>query len=201
MPDGSLMAEHEPMVEGTAGEPVLLNKQEMAEVLGITVPTLNAWIRDGLPIDKEGGRAKGYQFDPDKVLAWRSGRIVEAEKERQQREETIKALQSSLDLAGADNDVPHVSARARKEYYDAEKLRIELDRQRGFLCLTSEVLQEKARLLGVLSDRLQSLPDFLERRAQLAPELVDELQKAIDEWQRELAAELMADEEPVDDVA
>ena len=204
MLDGSAMADPLDDDEAPAVDTVYLNKEQMAAALSTSVPTLNKWIADGCPVHVRGSRGSDWQFDPEQVAAWREGRIEELKEQQRREAEKIREFQDSLDLGRNDNDVPHVSARARTEYYQAEKLRMELDRQRGFLVETAEVRIELARVFGVLADRLQGLPDYLERRAQLTPDQVDELANVVTEWQRELANMLMAppdDGEEVDRVA
>ena len=47
------------------------------------------------------------------------------------------------------------------------------------------------RVFTMLADRLQSLPDALERQCNLSPEAVSEIVQAVDDWQADLARQLI----------
>lgn len=57
------------------GKP-LVDMQELSLVLGLSLPTLRARLREGLPCVQEGSRGKAWQFDLAECVAWNTDRAV-----------------------------------------------------------------------------------------------------------------------------
>lgn len=49
----------------------VLNRTEMARHLGISMPTLDEWVRRGCPVVERGGRGRQWKFNTAEVRAWR----------------------------------------------------------------------------------------------------------------------------------
>lgn len=47
-----------------------VNRTELAEILGISMPTVTAWMGDGLPYIDGGGKGKPFKFETTEVLEW-----------------------------------------------------------------------------------------------------------------------------------
>lgn len=52
----------------------LVNRAELAEILGISLPTVDAWVKDKMPFVRRGGRGVEWQFDTASVIQWREDR-------------------------------------------------------------------------------------------------------------------------------
>lgn len=168
-----------------------LNRAQLAQALGKSEPTIDRWIKLGMPVHRVGSNGRPYEFSLDDVLAWRRNFDAEMEEERRQLAETIRATQQSLDLEGGSaNGVDALPFKLRKEYYEAEQVRMRVSRARGELCEVVSVRLMIERALKHLGDRLQSMPDALERACALPPETVDRITREIDEMQSDLAREL-----------
>jgi hypothetical protein len=63
---GALKAEKIPKVR-------IKNKAEVAEFFGISVPTLDTWLRKGCPFIQQGNRGISWQFDILEIAKWRYG--------------------------------------------------------------------------------------------------------------------------------
>ncbi len=53
------------------GRGQVLNRTEMAQHLGIAMPTLDDWVRRGCPVLERGGRGRQWSFNSADVRAWR----------------------------------------------------------------------------------------------------------------------------------
>ena len=51
-----------------------LNLAELADFMGVSLPTIRAWIRKGLPYEQEGTNGKEWVFDSPKVVQWKLSR-------------------------------------------------------------------------------------------------------------------------------
>ncbi|WP_299393256.1 DUF1441 family protein [Pelagibius sp.] len=171
--------------------PVLLNKGQLAMAFRVSLPTIDRWKHAGMPIEEPGSNGKPYRCDPDKVLAWRREEEGREQAQRAAEAERIAELHGQLDLQGGSVDgLDSLTPKQRQAYYEAEAVRMKVDRERGLLCETEAVKAQFVEVFSFLSGRLQDLPDFLERRCNLSPEAVEELAAAVTEWQRRLADDL-----------
>ena len=53
-----------------------LNRQQLAEFLGVSLPGLDGRIRAGMPFDQRGSRGKEWIFDSKEVVEWEKDRAV-----------------------------------------------------------------------------------------------------------------------------
>ena len=173
---------------------VLLNHRQMATAMRVNIDTLTAWRRQGCPYEVEGGRGREWLYDPDAVVAWRADELDEAKRQLERQEARVLEMQSELDLQGGGDEVAHLKPEARLKYYKAEQERMVTDLRRDMLVETRNVRQDYQETFAFLADRLQNLPDLLERRCGLAPDVVALMVAEIDQWQAELS-ERLEDEE------
>ena len=88
---------------------VHLNRAEVARHMGVTPPTIDRWVKDGMPVVKQGSRGVAAVFDLPEVIRWWGDRratqaIGDAPTdldEIQKRTATAKMLQAELELAKA----------------------------------------------------------------------------------------------------
>lgn len=58
-----------------------VNRAELASVFGVSLPTIDVWVRNGCPFDVRGaGKGKPWVFDTADVAAWRE-RVASAGKD------------------------------------------------------------------------------------------------------------------------
>ena len=163
-------------------ERVTLNLNEAAVRFGRTVNTIRSWIGKGCPVVERGGQGKEWRLDPEAVDRWLSA----GEQARRAEEDAKAEAMQSLDLEET-ADEQEVQLNLRERYYKSVKQKIQLDRERRFLVETAKVRQEFIETFAYVSDRLQALPDLVERRCNPAPEVIELLEQMIDEFQAELA--------------
>ena len=51
-----------------------VNRKQLADVCGVSLPTVDAWVRAGCPFDQKGERGKEWVFDTADVMRWREER-------------------------------------------------------------------------------------------------------------------------------
>lgn len=74
----------------------------------------------------------------------------------------------------------------RRAWYQSENERLEVERKKGQLVPAADVEAEFATLTKLLVQGLETLPDRLERDAQLTPAQAEKVQNALDEIREEL---------------
>ena len=86
---------------------IQLNRAELAEHIGVSPPTLDRWIKDGMPVVQRGSRGVQWVFDLAEVIRWQIERakaqaIGDAPddlEEIEKRTAKAKMLQAELALA------------------------------------------------------------------------------------------------------
>lgn len=127
------------------GRGQLLNRTEMANHLGIAMPTLDEWVRRGCPIVKRGGRGQQWQFNSADVRAW--------------RDEDIRR-----DAAGPD-DATLDELKKRKLRAETLQAELELSRERGELVPADTFDRAMAKAFGEVQASMRNvLPGRAARR-------------------------------------
>ncbi|ATG35911.1 putative terminase small subunit [Phaeobacter piscinae] len=52
-----------------------VNRTELAEINGVSLPTVESWVRRGCPVVQRGGRGRAWQFNTAEVRNWREDDI------------------------------------------------------------------------------------------------------------------------------
>lgn len=83
-----------------------VNRGELAEVFGVSLPTITAWVRKGCPFIKRGGRAKPWEFNTSDVSEWlRDEARAESEPDEALDENQLKLRKMAADAAHAELDL------------------------------------------------------------------------------------------------
>lgn len=98
---------------GKSGAVRLVTRTGLAEVFGVSMPTVDSWVRAGCPVVKRGSRGVEWQFDTAAVIKWREqkaaadaiGETPADEAELRRREQRAKTERAELELAKARADV------------------------------------------------------------------------------------------------
>lgn len=53
-----------------------VNRQELADILGVSLPTITSKVKRGMPFLQKGQRGKEWQFDTVEVFAWEKDQAV-----------------------------------------------------------------------------------------------------------------------------
>lgn len=56
----------------------IVNRAELAEIHGTSLPTISAWVRKGCPFRKAGAKGREWEFDTAEVAEWREAQAVAA---------------------------------------------------------------------------------------------------------------------------
>ena len=83
----------------------------------------------------------------------------------------------------------------RQAHYKAELDRLQLEQQTRELIPRIECEQEQARIMGIVAQMFDTLPDVIERDCGVSAEVVQRLERAIDECRETLHAELTSEDD------
>lgn len=174
----------------TADGPVHLNRAQIARALGVTPPTVDSYVAKGMPVAKKGSNGRSYEFDLDAVLAWRRGEDQREADEKAKQEALIREQQLELVGGSLGQSEMAMTPAKRRELWDEQSAYMRVAKERRELVPRAEVDAAFEDAFKFLGQALQGLPDLLGRRCALTPEAIVEVQKAVDTFQTELAAQL-----------
>ena len=85
----------------------------------------------------------------------------------------------------------------RRAWFQSERDRMELEAKAGKLIPALEHERDMARLVGMVVQAFETLPDILERDEDLQPHQVERVQKVLDGVRERLYARIVSDEDVV----
>jgi len=116
-----------------------VSRADLAEILRVSLPTVDSWIRRGLPVAKKGGRGRAYEFDLADVIQWRVD----------QAEAGVAAERDVIDFE---------EARARKTTAEAEIAEADARQRRGELVEIDTVAELLEQKLSTVRLRMLAVP-------------------------------------------
>jgi hypothetical protein len=170
-----------------------VNKSELAQILGVSLPTLAAWMADhgdAFPVLERGGRGRDWWFDHEAVTAFLDARKAEEEAGDAERQASLRQIMLPLGHNGGP-PITTEPQRSPAEMLTIMKIR-RLQREEAYACgRLVEVHKLKSGLENVLGALNQSLRVTVRRFGRehgLSPEVTDALDEAIKDTQRNLVA-------------
>lgn len=178
-------------MQAVAAAPVFLNREELAYAEGVSLPTVDRWIKADCPVEEKGGNGRPYKFSLVKVRAWRRQCDEAAEAEDRRKREHIAQLSLPLE-GGAVREEQRLNPKDRTAWLQAELLSNKARRERGELVEAMAVEAEFRATFKRIRIFLQSLPDALQRDLPwLGASEVAQLQDMLDRFQEDMARKLM----------
>lgn len=143
------------------------NKAQAAQFFGISLPTLERWIRDGAPVVQQGTRGVSWILDLRQIAEWKYGA-----------------------WNGCELNPETLPPTERKAWYDGETRRRALQERDRELIPAAEVEQVIATAFGAIAQGMRSIPDNIERKTGCGPDIVEAIERAIDAEMNALADKL-----------
>ncbi|WP_018516468.1 terminase small subunit [Rhizobium leguminosarum] len=158
-----------------------MSREELADGMGVSLPTVTAWIAKGMPVTQEGGNGKAYELQLSACWAWRQAQRADEDL----RSDKVKRAQAAMRLAlvgGAAGDtIEALDPKTRRDIMAAQIEQERFQRERNQLMRRDDVHEMMELVYGIIRDRMNAAPDLIERRNALEPKVVQELIDACDD--------------------
>lgn len=154
----------------------IANKAGCAEFFDVSMPTIDAWIRKGMPIVQKGGKGVSWQIDLLAAAQWRFG----------------------VQASGGSVDPETLEPMQRRAWYEGETKRRELQVRDRELIPAGDVERVVATAFAALSSDIRAIPDNLERRHGVSGDVAEKVSAALDEAMQ-ATSERLAELAPVGD--
>lgn len=171
--------------------PVLVNKQSLALWLGISLPTLSAWmLRYGadFPIVERGSNGRDYKFDAaavaDFLRAKRDEQAAARDQAAAQRDEQLAQLRLPFDLPGVEAPPKASSAKDEIEAWKLRRIQREEAERAGALVPAAQVADSFRAAFGRLSRDMHAFVRQIGREQGWPDPLVRQLERRLSDQQR-----------------
>jgi phage terminase Nu1 subunit (DNA packaging protein) len=174
---------------------LVVNKSELAKILGVSKPTMGAILDryPDFPIEQRGGLGVEWKFNPDLAKAFIIAKRAEEEAANATRSELL--AQCSLPLDDVTPEEPGapraLSAVERLQHARAMLAEDKLARERQFMVLKTDMRPHLGAVWLSLSQSLQALPAQIAARYNLPLPVVRDLKDFIATFQRDTYARLI----------
>jgi phage terminase Nu1 subunit (DNA packaging protein) len=173
-----------------------LNRKEVADFFGCSLPTVDVWVKEGCPAVQEGAKGSPWQFDSVAVHGWL---VKKARAERRTRGNRF---------GGGDAEPPEgdgletsEEGKARKIRADASIAELELATKLNFVApvatiakvLSAEIANARARILAIPT-KVRPVAQMHAKDDERSKKIVSEVDRLI----REALEEIKAGGQPVE---
>jgi phage terminase Nu1 subunit (DNA packaging protein) len=131
----------------------LANKAEVAEFFGVSLPTVEAWLRRGAPYIQKGSKGISWQIDLLEVARWKFAPDT-----------------------GTAEDPADLPPKDRLDHYKAEREKTKHLEEQGHLLQAHDVEQTIATTYKAIAQAIETFPDQAEREHGATPDVVAILQ-------------------------
>ncbi|PHS21748.1 MAG: hypothetical protein COA84_15145 [Robiginitomaculum sp.] len=167
-----------PLPEGVVD--TTMNRAELSQYMDVSINTIDAWMKAGLPVFEEGGNGKAYTFMLGDCAKWRHERDETAKTRKLTASSAIEARQRAFLNFGEMDLVGPMSAKERREAALADLDYNRAALQRRELCRMSDVVTLIEDIFLIVREEADALPDRLEREMGLEPAQIDTLVEQMD---------------------
>ena len=115
-----------------------VTRQALADVFGVSLPTIDAWVRKGCPFVEKGGRGQEWQFNTAQVSKWLRDRDVE---------EATGGIPDDMD-----------ELKLRKQKAETELAELELAERKGEVALIAEFERAQAMAFAAIRANIMNVP-------------------------------------------
>lgn len=115
-----------------------VTRQALADVFGVSLPTIDAWVRKGCPFVEKGGRGQEWKFNTAQVSTWLRDRDVEE----------------------ATGDIPDdmEELKLRKQKAETELAELELAEKKGEVALIAEFERAQSMVFAAIRANIMNVP-------------------------------------------
>lgn len=143
----------------------ILNKVQLAEMVGFSERTLTDWQGEGMPIIQTGARGEANRYDSASVIAWMLDRAARKVRAESPRDELYKAQKNLVDLQVAEKkktlvDAAEVEAAYGRMVIAARARLLQIVYRAGELEVLTGEQQKRAWLDAAILEALQQLSEY-----------------------------------------
>lgn len=158
-----------------------LNRQQIADALGVSVVTIDRWQKTGMPVVQEGTNGQAYVFRLSDCWRWKAESDASASEADAKAEASVGQMRLALLGGEEDQTGRELSPSDRKQLLEAEHYWTKMAQARGELIKTEDMVEFLDDLFSLIRDGLGALPDRLARECNLEGQQIERAITACDD--------------------
>ncbi|WLR92169.1 hypothetical protein [Shinella zoogloeoides] len=178
------LVERYPLPEGVVD--CVMTREELADAVAVSLPTITEWIGRGMPVREMGGQGKPYQLVLSHCWAWRQAWKAQEDLRSDQVKRAQAAMRLALVGGSAGESLEALDPKTRREILAVQIEQERFQRERNELLRRADVAEAFDTLLGMVRDTMESAPDRIERREAIPAKVTDQLVEICDDLVGEL---------------
>lgn len=143
----------------TQGVLRIASKAQCAEFFEVSLPTIEAWVRKGMPVVQVGAKGIAWEIDLLEACKWRFAGIS----------------------TGPEADPDSMEPMQRRAWYEGEVRKRDLQVKDRELIPVAEVETVVATAFAALASDIRAIPDNLERRHGVSGDVAEQVEEALNE--------------------
>lgn len=179
------LAARHPLPAGVAD--CVMNREELAEALAVSLNTITAWMNDGMPVEQVGGNGRPYELRLSHCFAWREALKASEDLRRREARDAIAAMRLALVGGSSGDTIEALEPKQRREIIAAqiedERFRV----HRNQLLRREDVTEMLESIFAMVRDTMEAAPDRVERIEAMPPKAVQAFIDVCDGMVNELA--------------
>lgn len=116
---------------------MIVNREQLSQAMGISLPTVNTWVRDGCPVKRRGTKGVSWEFVLSDVVAWWGNRQREA-------------------AGGAVDDIKEIDKRTARAKMETAELA--LAKERGLVAPVREFERVQSAVFAQIRANVMNVP-------------------------------------------
>lgn len=152
---------------------MILNRKQVAEVFGCSLPTVDVWVKEGMPAKAQGSKGTAWEFDSVSVHEWL---VAKARKSRRTRGNRFGE--------GGDKDDGEMSLDEAKRRHEVAKMKsaeLALAEEMKAVAPLDMILKVIGDEIGNARARLLAIPSKFRPTAQMHAASSEKARKLVDE--------------------
>lgn len=155
----------------------VLQKGELAQFMGVTLPTIESWIVKGMPVLEAGNSGRPWRLQASHVYAWRQSWLDEEQARSDEARAAIAAMRLKLIDGEVGDSIQGLPPRERKALYEVELAHRQLLTESNQLMPRDKVRELLEEMFSLIRDTATSMSDRCEREAGLTGEQIETIDR------------------------
>ncbi|MEX3008994.1 terminase small subunit [Hoeflea sp. TYP-13] len=165
---------------------VVLNREDLAAAMGVSINTITQWIASGMPVAQEGGNGKAYELQLSHCWAWRQASNAAEEQRSAEAKKAIQALRLELIGGASGESLDALGPKEKREIMAAQREQELFQAARNSLMKRDDVRELLEQMFAIFRDTLDAAPDRVERIEAISPKAVGAFVEVCDELLKEM---------------
>lgn len=149
-----------------------LNRNQIAQIFGVSANTIDKWRIKGMPVESEGGNGQAYEFRYSECKKWYDDSKESERRDKAELDDFVAKQQAEFLGFKPTDQQSRLSAHQIKELASAQLVQMQAAAKRRTLVSVEEMVDLLDVIFAEIRSALDAQPDWLDRELSLTSEQV-----------------------------